>query len=290
VFTADELARIQDAVNAVDAVAAPYGVTITLVDASVGNAADVVLDTGSTSVVGGYADGVLGCYADTGEITLIQGWNWYAGADPSQVGTGQYDFQTVVTHELGHALGLGESSDPASVMFATLTTGAVNRALTVSDLNVPYDEPGGDAMHADVPASTIGQVGQRDRVAILGFLAAPSFELARLTSSAAAAFAAEPVAPIQASNAAPTALAKASVYPSPLGGTMPLLTVQGKSGFAPVITEESGSAAAPVEDAELMPLGPDDTDASLPVNLAAPVSQHPEAPVAPAQWREACTA
>jgi hypothetical protein len=37
---------------------------------------------------------------------MIQGWNWYAGADPAQIGSDQFDFQTVVTHELGQALGL----------------------------------------------------------------------------------------------------------------------------------------------------------------------------------------
>jgi hypothetical protein len=46
----------------------------------------------TTSAVGGYADGVLGCTTDAGLIRLIQGWNFYAGNDASQIGTGQYDF------------------------------------------------------------------------------------------------------------------------------------------------------------------------------------------------------
>ena len=60
-----------------------------------------------------WRSGVLGCFnAPNSEITMIQGWNWYAGADPTQIGAGQYDFETTVTHELGHALGLGGSTEP----------------------------------------------------------------------------------------------------------------------------------------------------------------------------------
>jgi hypothetical protein len=90
----------------------------------------------TTSAVGGYAAGVLGCTTDAGQITLINGWNFYAGSDATQIGSAQYDFETVVTHELGHALGIGHSTDSASVMYATLNTGSVNRSLTTADLNV----------------------------------------------------------------------------------------------------------------------------------------------------------
>jgi hypothetical protein len=91
----------------------------------------------TTSAVGGYTAGVLGCTTDTGVITLIQGWTFYAGSDAAQIGSAQYDFETVVTHELGHALGLGHNTDSTSVMYATLNTGTANRSLTTADLNVP---------------------------------------------------------------------------------------------------------------------------------------------------------
>jgi hypothetical protein len=92
----------------------------------------------------------LGCYTTAGTITLIQGWNWYAGADPTLIGTNQYDFQTTVTHELGHALGLGESSTTTSAMYGTLAPATAIRTLTTADLNIPYAEAGADAQRAAV--------------------------------------------------------------------------------------------------------------------------------------------
>jgi hypothetical protein len=101
--------------------------------------------------VGGYADGVLGCDSGT-EVTLIQSWNWYAGADPTAIQAGQFDFETVVMHELGHVLGLGHSANSASVMYATLGAGTANRNLTTADLNVPDADGGGSSgLHARVP-------------------------------------------------------------------------------------------------------------------------------------------
>jgi hypothetical protein len=148
-LTADQQARISDAISRIDVTVAPYGVTITQIDPPSGPA-DVTIDTNTTSAVGGYADGVLGCESGT-EVTLIQGWNWYAGSDPTAIQAGQFDFETVVIHELGHVLGLGHSADATSVMYATLVAGTANRNLTVADLNVPdADGGGGSGLHARV--------------------------------------------------------------------------------------------------------------------------------------------
>jgi streptogramin lyase len=145
-LTPDELARIQDAVTAVDAVTERYGVAVEVVTDP--SQADVTLNMGTTSAVGSYANGVLGCTTDAGQLTIISGWNFYAGSDATQIGSTQYDFQTVVTHELGHALGLGHSADSTSVMYATLNTGTVNRILTTIDLNVPDTDAGACGLHA----------------------------------------------------------------------------------------------------------------------------------------------
>src|SRR5207245_1533040 len=95
----------------------------------------IIRMAGSTDI-GGAADGVLGVQHDGG-ITLVQGWNWYTGADSTGVGANQYDFETIAMHELGHALGLGHSPDKNSVMYTTLDTGQVKRNLRVADLGLP---------------------------------------------------------------------------------------------------------------------------------------------------------
>jgi hypothetical protein len=146
-LTADELARIQDAVPAVNGATESYGVTVE--EVSDRTLADVTLSMDNTSAVGGYADGVLGCATDVGQITIIRGWSFFAGDDPTQIGSAQYDFKTVVTHDLGHALGLGHSTDSTSVMYARLNTGTVDRALTTADFNVAdNDTTGACVLHA----------------------------------------------------------------------------------------------------------------------------------------------
>jgi hypothetical protein len=154
-LTLDEIARIRDAVTAVDAVTEPYGVAVT--EVADFRLAGVTLSMNVTSAVGGYDNGVLGCTTDAGQITIIAGWNFYAGSDFAQITSAQYDFQTVVTHELGHALGLGHSTNSASVMFATLNPGTYNRVLRTADLNVTdSDTTGACGLHAaHVPAEAV---------------------------------------------------------------------------------------------------------------------------------------
>jgi hypothetical protein len=134
-INADEQARFDDAIQALDTTFGSYGVN--LVDVGATDAADAIVqvEIAATSAAGSAADGVLGCTV-AGHITLLTGWNWYTGADPSAISAGQYDFETIVTHELGHAIGLGHSGDTNSVMYPYLASGVVSRAVTTQDMSV----------------------------------------------------------------------------------------------------------------------------------------------------------
>ena len=118
--TGAEVAAIHAAMATLNSQLAPLGVT--LVDASGANAASAAIHItlAATTPIGGVDQGVLGAYTEGGDISLVSGWNWYFSSDPATISPNQFDFQTVVTHELGHALGLGESSDPTSVMYLYL--------------------------------------------------------------------------------------------------------------------------------------------------------------------------
>jgi hypothetical protein len=148
-FSAEQVARITEAVAGLNSLLGPYGASITVVDASYGDEPNIRMAISTTSVLGGQADGFLGVTTSAGDITLISGWDWYAGADAAAIGTGQYDFQTIITHELGHSVGLGHSSDASSVMYATLATGAARRSLTAADLAAAAPEGDGSGLHME---------------------------------------------------------------------------------------------------------------------------------------------
>ncbi|MCA9011876.1 MAG: HYR domain-containing protein [Planctomycetaceae bacterium] len=166
-FLSDELARIEQAVAGIELLIAPYGTNIFIVDSSAGLDANIIISTSTTSVLGGMEDGVLGVTTSDGGITIIDGWNWYAGADFTAIGAGQYDFQTVITHEIAHSIGLGHSDLLDSVMFPELATGDLRRSLILTDLNIAAEEDDGDfdaeglfAFANTVPASGPGVSGR----------------------------------------------------------------------------------------------------------------------------------
>jgi hypothetical protein len=127
-----------------------------LVEVTDPSEAGIIVSNSASSDAGTAADGVLGSstmnfapaasgdvdeglpYLQfTGQVTvnLLEGWNWYTGSDPTQIGSDQYDYQSVVTHELGHSVGLYHditsygslNGDGYSAMYPVLYTGQTHR-------------------------------------------------------------------------------------------------------------------------------------------------------------------
>jgi Ca2+-binding RTX toxin-like protein len=177
-LTLDEHARIDDAINTLNQTWTGT-VGLLLVEVSDPAEASIIVSNAPTSAAGSAADGVLGSSTMTfapaasgnvdeglpylqftGQvvINLLEGWNWYTGSDAAQVGADQYDYQSVVTHELGHSVGLYHdvtsygslNGDGYSTMYPILYTGQAHRQLSsydVSWLNHIYaygGNPGGN--------------------------------------------------------------------------------------------------------------------------------------------------
>ncbi len=129
----NEVCEINDAMSYLNDALGSFGVYLSW--AAPGTVADVHIHFAASTPYGGASDGVLGFTTASNDVYFVTtGWNFYTGADPSQIGAGQYDFLTLATHELAHTVGLGESSDPASVMYEYLAPGTVRRTFTDSNL------------------------------------------------------------------------------------------------------------------------------------------------------------
>jgi hypothetical protein len=170
-ITAGEQARIDDAIATYNTELDSDGLTLVEVGADQAANANITISMSDTTVIGGASDGVLGVTTMDGTIVLVNGWNWYTGSDPSQIGSSEYDFETVAMHELGHGIGLGHSTDTFSVMYPTLANGNVRRDLSTADLSLIESDSGGSE---PLLAAGWSAPGVRDTVAPPAQVQAPA--------------------------------------------------------------------------------------------------------------------
>ncbi len=141
-LSSDADLRVDSAIEDLNATFSPYGVNLIRVTGEDALLADFSVLIGETSPCGAFEDGVLGCTDVDGRITLISGWDWYEGESAAGITNSQYDLETIVMHELGHAVGLEHSIDVSSVMYTTLAAGEVKRSITDLDLEHLGDDEG----------------------------------------------------------------------------------------------------------------------------------------------------
>jgi hypothetical protein len=149
-LSADEVARLQDAVAALDGL----HTGITLVPTSSPNAqivvegkggvpggqilADTIPTTGAR--IGTFANGKKDYQITHVEIDVLQNMSWWLGANPAPAGSGLYDFRSTMEHELGHAVGLGHDAasypvnDGYDVMNADLPPGVARWTYSANDV------------------------------------------------------------------------------------------------------------------------------------------------------------
>jgi hypothetical protein len=227
----------------------------------------------------------------------VSGWNWYTGADPSAIAPGQFDFETVVAHELGHALGLGEGSDPASVMYPYLASGVARRALSSGDLGSIDSVEGAGRLSA--PADAGGGAGPQSS-------AAPANSGARSgpdTAADGADVATLATAVLGEVSAVPGGAAKAALAVVPVAGNSDVAAPQAPvapGGPAVVIWTAAVTLVDPVAPADAPAAPPiagpslDDGDGAAPRGpvqqgmdgVPAAPGEKPPAPVVPVEDSE----
>jgi len=138
------------------------------------------------------------------------GWGWFMDASPAsnlafpaipgRPAYGKMDLLSVVDHELGHVLGLGDSQDLHDVMGETLAAG-VRRLPSASDLFTGTVQPTTPLAAGSPVSSSLATSGDHEAALLANILAAgfqtsptPAGNL--VSTSAAAPFVAQPPVPV----------------------------------------------------------------------------------------------
>jgi hypothetical protein len=109
--------------------------------------ADTTLSVGKSSslfpdidiVFGDLGEGTLGrasapnWLTGTTTITVSTLYPMYYGLDPAGIPASSSDFRSLLLHEIGHALNLGHSGIPGSIMYSGLPSGTTRRELQLDD-------------------------------------------------------------------------------------------------------------------------------------------------------------
>jgi hypothetical protein len=85
------------------------------------------------------------------DMQIDPNWTWTTGGSPT------IDLQSVVTHEFGHALGLGHTGVSSAVMYASYTQGTLKRTLQADDIagaTAIYGATGGGSTPTNTPTNT----------------------------------------------------------------------------------------------------------------------------------------
>jgi hypothetical protein len=149
-LTSDELARLRDAVAALNGLHAG----LTLVQVSSPNA-QIVAEGKPTSPdgltlaeaapligarIGTFANGKKDYQLTHVEIDIFQNMAWWTGPTAPPVGSGLYDFRSTLEHELGHAVGLNHDTasypvnDGWDVMYPVAAPGVARWTYSANDV------------------------------------------------------------------------------------------------------------------------------------------------------------
>ena len=139
--------RLSDAIDQINRISNPAGVNLTLGTPSSQATHQITVHHEDTARFGanvlgaaeygrGAGNGVGNAYgADyEAQVTIFDRFDFYTGDDNQSIGQNQFDYQTVVTHELLHVLGLTDVTDEAqddedgpSIMDSVLAPGIARR-------------------------------------------------------------------------------------------------------------------------------------------------------------------